>query len=67
MLGVVLNNEMSFKNHLYGDEENEGLVSQLSKRAGIIFKLSKQVPADKLTPFVEGIFHSKFNYCLPVY
>ena len=31
LLGVVLNNELTWKNHLYGDKENEGLIPQLSK------------------------------------
>ena len=67
VLGVILNNEMSFKHHLYGDVENEGLIPQLSKRVGIIYKLSKQVSSDKLRCFIDGIFYSKINYCLSVY
>ena len=58
---------MSFRNHLYGNNKNEGLVSQLSKRVGIIQKLSKQVSTKKLKCFIEGIFYSKLNYCLPLY
>ena len=32
LLGVIINNELTWKNHLHGDEENEGLVTQLSRR-----------------------------------
>ena len=37
VLGVVLNNEMSFKNHLYGNEDNDGLITDLKRRVGIIY------------------------------
>ena len=39
VLGIVINNQLSWKNHLYGDENHEGLVTQLSKRLGILRKL----------------------------
>ena len=31
LLVVVINNELTWKNHLHGDNENDGLVQQLSK------------------------------------
>ena len=31
LLGVVINNELTWKNHLYGDEEHDGLIPQLSR------------------------------------
>ena len=67
ILGVVMNNQMTFKSHIYGDKDNEGLLSQLSKRVGIISKLSKQISPEKLNPFVQGIFYSKLSYCLPLF
>ena len=30
LLGVIVNNELTWKAHLYGDKDNEGLVPQLS-------------------------------------
>ena len=27
LLGVIINNELTWKNHLYGDKENEGLMT----------------------------------------
>ena len=36
LLGVVLNNHLTWKNHLYGDKENKGLVPQLSQRLGML-------------------------------
>ena len=67
LLGVVINNELTWKNHLYGDEENEGLVPQLSKRIGILKKLSTKMSLEKLKLFASGIFYSKLSYCLPVF
>ena len=66
LLGVVINNELTWSNHLYGDEENEGLVPQLAKRLGILKKLSTRMSKKRLRLFAFGIFYSKLNYCLPV-
>ena len=67
LLGVVINNKMTFKNHMHGDENNKGLLRKLSKSVGIIRKLSKSVSNDKLKIFIDSIFYSRVNYCLPVY
>ena len=32
LLGVIINNKLSWKDHLYGDKDNSGLVSQLKQR-----------------------------------
>ena len=67
LLGVVINNELTWKNHLYGDNENEGLVPQLSKRIGILKKLSSRMSKERLKLFASGMFYSKLSYCLPVF
>ena len=67
LLGVVINSELTWKNHLYGDGENEGLVSQLSKRIGILKKLSTRMSKERLKLFASGIYYSKLSYCLPVF
>ena len=67
LLGVVINNELTWKNHLYGDSENEGLTTQLSKRIGMLSKMSKYMNKENLKYFANGIFYSKLNYCLPVF
>ena len=48
VLGVILNNEMTFRHHLYGNDEHEGLIPQLSKRAGVLTKLSKIISPEKI-------------------
>ena len=58
---------MTWKNHLYGNSENKGLIPKLSQRASIIRKLSYIMPRDKLNTIAEGIFFSLLNYCVDVY
>ena len=67
LLGLVVNNSMTWKNHLYGNDETRGLIPKLSQRAGIIRKLSYIMPRDKLNTIAEGIFFSLLNYCVEVY
>ena len=67
LLGLVINNTLTWKNHLYGDENNTGLVPQLSQRLGMLSKLSSFMSKEKLEYFSCGIFYSKLSYCLPVF
>ena len=67
ILGIVINNSLTWKNHLYGDSENDGLIPQLAKRIGILKKLSKRMSKSRLGQFAFGIFYSKLSYCLPVF
>ena len=67
LLGLVINNQLTWKNYLYGDMNNQGLVSQLSKRVGMLKTLSKHINKTALKPFVSSLFYSKMNYCLAVY
>lgn len=62
ILGVVVNNTITWKNHLYGDSENEGLVPGLSKRIGMLKKIRKFVPKYKFSQIVAGMFTSKLMY-----
>ena len=36
LLGIIINNQLTWKNYLYGDENNQGLVPQLNKRVGML-------------------------------
>ena len=67
LLGIVVNNTLTWKNHLYGDQDNIGLVAQLGKRLGMLTKISKFMSKKKLRLFSNGIFYSKLNYCLHVF
>ena len=39
LLGLVINNTMTWQNHLYGNHEHKGLIPKLSRRANYIRKL----------------------------
>ena len=39
LLGIIVNNSATFKNHFYGDEENTGLFKQLSTRLTMLKRL----------------------------
>ena len=67
LLGLVVNNELTWRNHLYGDADNGGLIPQLAQRIGVLRRLSKKTGREKLKLFSFGIFYSKLNYCLPVF
>ena len=67
LLGLVVNNRLSWKEHLHGDQENPGLISQLKQRVGTLRRLSKYMSKERLKMMVSGIFYSKLMYCLPVY
>ena len=73
LLGVIINNELTWKEHLHGEKWRQdnlntpGLIPQLSQRLGILRKLSRIVSKRRLKLFAEGIFYSKLNYCLPVF
>ena len=67
LLGVVLNNKLTWENHMYGDMDNQGLIPQLSKRLGMLKRLSRYMGKEKLRYFASGLFYSKLSYCLPVF
>ena len=67
LLGMIINNRLTWHDHLYGNEEHTGLVTKLSQRAGIICKLSHMMPKDRLRTIAEGIFFSILTYGIQVY
>ena len=73
LLGLIINNEMTWREHLYGetwregDKNSPGLIPQLSQRVGILRRISKYMSKNRLKLFSHGIFYSKLNYCLPVF
>ena len=67
LLGVMIDYDLTWRSHLHGEGENEGLIVQLSKRLGIMKQLKKYMSKDKLKLFANGIFYSKLIYCLPAF
>ena len=60
LLGVTVNNTMTWREH------TKNLITELSKRAGMIKKLSRSASKKKLELFASGLFYSKLEYCLPL-
>ena len=73
VLGLVLSNDLTWREYLHGEtwrdgsQRTSGLICQLSRRVGMIKRLSKYVSKQRLKIFAEGLFYSKLNYCLPVF
>ena len=67
LLGVVVNNTITWKNHLYGNDEEEGLLKNLSKRVGMLKRLRKHLPDSKFKQTVSALFSSKLYYCITVW
>ena len=73
LLGVTINNELTWKEHLHGEtwrengDNSPGLIAQLGQRLGILKKISKYMSRTRLKMFAEGMFYSKLSYCLPVF
>ena len=67
LLGIIINNRMTWEHHLYGNEDNKGLIPKLSQRSMIIWKLSRIMPQKQLKMISEGIFFSLLNYCIEIY
>lgn len=61
---MVVNDVATWKHHFYGDEDNLGLLKELSKRLGVLKKLSSFLPENKLRMVLNGLFTSKMLYCI---
>ena len=67
LLGLIINNTLTWTNHLHGNEDHKGLLPKLSQRNGLVRKLSKLMPPDRLRIISNGIFFSLLSYGLQVY
>ena len=72
LLGVIINNRMTWHEHLHGETwrtegNSTGLISQLSQRLGMLRKLSWHSSRKRLKLLASGLFYSKLSYCLPLY
>ena len=56
LLGLFINNTMTWQDHLYGKKEDKGLLSNLSQHASLIRKLSNLMPPEQLRTTSNGIF-----------
>ena len=68
LLGITtMNNQLNWKNHLYGDGENLGLVKELSQRIGMLRQVRRYVSDKTFKTFLNGMFTSKLIYGITIY
>ena len=72
LLGLVVNNEFTWREYLYGESWRErkednfiGLIPKLSKRIWLLKRVKKFMKRDTFEKIADGIF--TYNYCLPVF
>ena len=61
-----LNNDLSWKSYLNGDENNKGLFSRLSQKVGLLKRLASHSNRRNLKLLANGLFYSNLQYCLPL-
>ena len=60
LLGLVINQFGTWKNHLHGDGgDNKGLLKDLSKRVGMLKQLRKNLSISRFKMLISGLFSSK--------
>ena len=67
LLGITVNNLLTWRHHFYGDEENTGLMKQLSKRIGMLKQIRKYVTTSRFKIIMNGMFTSKLIYGITVW
>ena len=62
LLGLQIDQNIGWKSHFYGTEEDQGLFKQLSSRLGMLKKLKRFLPNYRFKRLISGLFFSKLNY-----
>ena len=72
LLGLIVNNSLTWKDYLYGEnwrtkDNSQGLLPQLSQRVGLLRRVVHLMPQERFKQISNGLFHSKLVYCLQVF
>jgi len=72
LLGIMINNKMSWSTYLYGSNQqagdnSTGLLTKLSKRVGMLVKLGNYMTTKRFDSLCDGLFTSTLLYCLPLF
>ena len=68
LLGVLINNVATFRDHFHGNGDNNiGLVKQLSTRVNMLKRLKRHMSPTRLRLVMEGLFSSKLIYGMTVW
>ena len=62
VLGLIVNNKATWHHHLHGNEDNSGLLKQLSQRVGMLKRLRKYMNERQFKMILTGMFTSKLLY-----
>ena len=62
VLGLIVNNKATWHHHLHGNEDNSGLLKQLSQRVGMLKRLRKYLNERQFKMILTGMFTSKLLY-----
>ena len=62
LLGITVNQNLTWKNHLYGDREDTGLLNDLSKRISMFRRIRKYLSYSIFKLILSGLFTSKLIY-----
>ena len=67
LLGVIINNNATWKHMLYGNnkvgkDKEIGLIKQLSKRVGILKRVRRYMPGNRFRIVANSMFNSKLIY-----
>ena len=57
----------TWKHMLYGNDDNPGLIKQLSKRVGILKRVRKYMSINKFKMVANSMFNSKLIYCISLW
>ena len=64
LLGLIVNNSATWHHHLHGNQENLGLLKQLSQRVGMLKQVRRFMSDKQFKLVMNGLFTSKLLYCI---
>ena len=71
LLGIVINNTCTWKNHMHGYndgvKDKPGLIKQLSRRVGLLSRLNRYLRPRQFSMVMNGLFNSKLIYGISVW
>ena len=66
LLGIVVNNNATLRNHFYGDTEHTGLFKQITTRVNILKRLRRFMTPARLKLIMDCLFTSNLSYGMTV-
>lgn len=67
LLGLLIDEDITWKTHLYGNESEEGLIVKLKRKLNYIQRLKHYTSEETLKIFANGIFISTIQYAIQIW